>query len=337
MTVSKRFISLLAVFLFAAECGRGKELVPIPPLRGRVNDLSSVLSKAEKKNLTAKLAAFEKRTGAQVAVLILPTTGLDPIEEFSLQTAKAWKLGRKGINDGVLLTVARDDRKLRMEVGLGLTKVLTDARAKSIIDGIIVPRFKRNQFYEGIDGGLNAIIATLDGRSPASSRRDMTPSRSASRFPASPAVASGKKSKSSSAGVKKRASRDLSYRQDPYYRYSLYFALGLFIVILAFARLVGPATSAFFVLLVFTVAGWIGMGFQVVLWTNLFLLVVLLPFMISGIGKNDRDFIGDILEELLDIVIEFTPSDSGSGSSYSSGGFSGGGGDFGGGGASGSW
>jgi uncharacterized protein len=137
--------------------------VAVPPLRSRVTDLTGTLDSAQVAALEQKLAAFEQRKGAQVAVLMVSTTRPEAIEQFGIRVAEAWKLGRKGIDDGALLLVAKDDRALRIEVGYGLEGVLPDAIARRIIDEDIVPRFRGGDFYGGIDAGVSRMLAVIDG------------------------------------------------------------------------------------------------------------------------------------------------------------------------------
>ena len=115
------------------------------------------------KLLDARLAAFESGKGSQIAVLLVPTTQPETVEQFGIRVAEAWKLGRKGVDDGVLLLVAKDDHKLRIEVGYGLEGALNDATAKRIVSDIISPYFKRGEFYPGIDAGVSAIIKVVEG------------------------------------------------------------------------------------------------------------------------------------------------------------------------------
>src|SRR6185295_10628044 len=110
-----------------------------------------------------KLAAFEARKGSQIAVLIVPTTRPEAIEPYSIRVVEQWKLGRKGVDDGALLLVAKNDRALRIEVGYGLEGVLPDATANRIIEDIIVPRFKTGDLYAGVDAGVDAMIKVVDG------------------------------------------------------------------------------------------------------------------------------------------------------------------------------
>lgn len=150
---------LLALLL----CGTAQAEVAVPQLKQRVTDLTNTLAAAQIQALNAKLAAFESRKGSQIAVLILPTTQPETIEQFGIRVADAWKLGRKGVDDGVLLLVIKNDRKLRIEVGYGLEGALNDATAKRIQSEVISPYFKRGEFYSGIDAGLDAITKVIDG------------------------------------------------------------------------------------------------------------------------------------------------------------------------------
>jgi len=150
---------LLASFL----TGTVQAEVAIPILQQRVTDLTATLDPAQVQGLDARLAAFEKGKGSQIAVLILPTTQPETIDQFSIRVAEVWKLGRKGVDDGVLLLIAKDDRKLRIEVGYGLEGALNDATAKRIVAEIISPAFKQGDFYGGTDAGFNAIIKVIEG------------------------------------------------------------------------------------------------------------------------------------------------------------------------------
>jgi uncharacterized protein len=137
--------------------------VAVPPLERRVTDLTGTLSADQAAVLEQKLAAFEQRKGSQIAVLIVPTTEPEAIEQYSIRVAEQWKLGRKGVDDGALLLVAKDDRALRIEVGYGLEGVLTDLMSRRIIDDIIVPRFKTGDFFGGLNAGVDAMIKLIDG------------------------------------------------------------------------------------------------------------------------------------------------------------------------------
>jgi uncharacterized protein len=137
--------------------------VAVPPLSGRVVDQTGTLSSSDIASLTQKLKDLETRKGSQVAVLIVPTTQPEAIEQFSIRAAEAWKIGRRKIDDGALLVVAKDDRKLRIEVGYGLEGSLTDATAGRIINEVIVPKFRNGDFAGGISAGVDRIIAVIDG------------------------------------------------------------------------------------------------------------------------------------------------------------------------------
>jgi uncharacterized protein len=138
-------------------------LVAVPQLTGRVVDQTGTLSSGDIAQLTQKLADLQTRKGSQIAVLIVPTTDGEPIEQFSLRVAEAWKIGRKKIDDGALLVIAKNDRRLRVEVGYGLEGALTDVTTKRIIDEIITPKFKSGDFAGGISAGVDRIIDLING------------------------------------------------------------------------------------------------------------------------------------------------------------------------------
>jgi uncharacterized protein len=153
-------LALMVCWAFAAFAD-----VAVPPLVGRVVDQTGTLSSDEVASLNQTLRNFEARKGSQVAVLIVPTTAPEAIEQYSLRVAEAWKIGRKKIDDGAILVVAKDDRKLRIEVGYGLEGALTDVASKRIIDEIITPRFRSGDFTGGISAGVDWIIRVVDGES----------------------------------------------------------------------------------------------------------------------------------------------------------------------------
>lgn len=160
--------ALLVLFqAFALLCGVGlagaADLQPVPQLSARVTDLAGKLSADERSRLDAKLAAFERAKGAQIAVLLVATVKPEAIEQYAIRVAEAWKLGRKGVDDGALLLVAMQDRELRIEVGYGLEGALPDAVAKRIVSDTIAPRFKQGDFYGGIDAGVDAMIRAAGG------------------------------------------------------------------------------------------------------------------------------------------------------------------------------
>ena len=136
-------------------------LVAVPPLTARVTDLTRTLRADEQQALETKLANWETSTGNQLVVLMLPTTQPEPIEAYSIRVAEAWKIGRKGQDNGALLVVAKDDRKLRIEVGYGFEGVLTDATSRRIISDTISPLFRQGQFAAGLNAGVDRIIEVI--------------------------------------------------------------------------------------------------------------------------------------------------------------------------------
>ncbi|MBX9648577.1 MAG: YgcG family protein [Xanthobacteraceae bacterium] len=152
------FFALLLGWVLPAQA-----TVAVPPLVGRVVDLTGTLSTNDVSAMNQTIRAFEARKGSQVAVLIVPSTDGEAIEQFSLRVAEAWKIGRKKIDDGVLLVIAKNDRKLRIEVGYGLEGALTDVTSKRIIDEIITPHFRSGDFAGGISAGVDRIIRIVEG------------------------------------------------------------------------------------------------------------------------------------------------------------------------------
>ena len=138
-------------------------LLPIPPLAARVTDLTHTLTPGEVATLEAKLAEWEARTSAQLVVLLVPTTLPEPIEGYSLRVAEKWKIGRKGQDNGALFLIAKDDRKMRIEVGYGLEGVLPDVTANRIIREDVAPAFREGRFAAGINAGVDRIIAAVGG------------------------------------------------------------------------------------------------------------------------------------------------------------------------------
>ena len=152
---------LLSLLLFACSLAVAEQ--PIPPLAAHVTDLTGTLAGDQEATLDAKLAAFEREKGSQIAVLIVATVRPESIEQYALRVVEAWKLGRQGIDDGALLLVAKDDRRMRIEVGYGLEGALNDATAKRIISETIAPHFKQGGFYAGVDAGVDAMLKVVAG------------------------------------------------------------------------------------------------------------------------------------------------------------------------------
>jgi uncharacterized protein len=137
--------------------------VAVPQLTGRVVDQTGTLTASDIASLNAKLKDLEQRKGSQVAILIVPTTQPESIEQFSIRVADAWKVGRKKIDDGALLVIAKNDHKLRIEVGYGLEGSLTDVTSRRIIDEVITPDFRFGDFAGGISKGVDRIIGVING------------------------------------------------------------------------------------------------------------------------------------------------------------------------------
>lgn len=169
----------LALLLLAA-AAQGE--VPVPPLAARVTDITATLSADQRNTLEGELAALESRKGSQVAVLLVPTVQPESIEQYATRVFDQWKLGRKGVDDGVLLVIAKNDRKLRIEVGYGLEGILPDAIARRIIDESIAPHFRKGDFYGGVRSGVDRIVRVVEG--------EAMPARQRVERPASGAAAS---------------------------------------------------------------------------------------------------------------------------------------------------
>ncbi len=152
--------SILSKLLFA---GIAAALVAIPPLKSRVTDLTGTLNAQQRGALEQTLAEFEARKGAQIAVLIVPTTQPETVDQYAVRVEESWKLGRKGVDDSVLFLISKEDRQLRLEVGYGLEGALPDAAAKRIIEEDITPRFKQGDFYGGIRAGVDRMMRTIEG------------------------------------------------------------------------------------------------------------------------------------------------------------------------------
>ncbi|HEY0338755.1 MAG TPA: YgcG family protein [Burkholderiales bacterium] len=156
-----RRLAFAAVLLFVAVWAFAQ--VAVPPLSARVTDLTDTLTQEQRKTLEDRLAAFESSKGSQLAVLLVPTTQPEPIEQFGIRVGEQWKIGRKGVDDGAILIAAMKDRAVRIEVGYGLEGVLPDAVAKRIVEEYIVPRFKQGDFYGGIDAAVTRMMAVIEG------------------------------------------------------------------------------------------------------------------------------------------------------------------------------
>jgi len=157
-------LALLVLIVTGAQAADG--FVAVPAHAARVTDHAGMLTSEQRGALDGALADYERKTGSQIAVLLLPSTAPEAIEQYSIRVADAWKLGRKGVDDGVLLVVAKDNpsslRRLRIESGRGVQGTLTDAQSKRILQDVIAPRFRQGDFYGGLMAGVSAIEALLD-------------------------------------------------------------------------------------------------------------------------------------------------------------------------------
>ncbi|MDL2355392.1 MAG: TPM domain-containing protein [Pseudomonadota bacterium] len=157
--------ALLALALLCAGAAQA-QLAAVPKLAGHVTDQAGMLEAGQRDKLEAVLADYEAKTGSQIAVLLVKSTEPEQIEQYGIRVADAWKLGRKGVDDGVLLLVAKDNppalRRLRIETGRGVQGVLTDAQSKRILQDVIAPHFKQNQYYDGLVAGIGAIATLLN-------------------------------------------------------------------------------------------------------------------------------------------------------------------------------
>ena len=146
--------------------------VAVPPLTGHVIDQTGTLTAEQKAVLEQTLTAFEARKGSQLAVLMVASSAPEEIEQYALRVAEQWKLGRKKVDDGAILVVAKNDRAMRIEVGYGLEGALNDLTSKRIIGETMLPRFKSQDFYGGITAGVEQVIRVVDGEPlPAPSAR----------------------------------------------------------------------------------------------------------------------------------------------------------------------
>ncbi|MEJ2521806.1 MAG: YgcG family protein [Gammaproteobacteria bacterium] len=165
--------AFLAIALCVLASAAGAQQ-PVPELTGRVNDVAGALNSVQRIAIEEKLASLEMETGAQIAVLLVPTTRPESIEQYAFRVAESWRLGREGVDDGALLVVATEDRRLRIEVGYGLEGAIPDALANRIIDEAIVPHFRNGDIDGGIAAGVDRLVQLVKGEPlpPPSARPD---------------------------------------------------------------------------------------------------------------------------------------------------------------------
>jgi len=156
-------VCLLTLGLLLVGSPNPARALTVPQYQGYVTDLAGMISPAERQRLEQTLLAFEQSDSTQIAVLTIPSLEGDALEDFSIRTVEAWKIGQKGKDNGVLLLVSKGDRKIRIEVGRGLEGVLTDLLAGRIVDQVITPHFKAGQLDEGFAAGISAIISATRG------------------------------------------------------------------------------------------------------------------------------------------------------------------------------
>jgi uncharacterized protein len=270
--------------------------ISIPPV-ARVTDRTGTLSADQRAALQQRLASFEQEKGSQIAVLIVPTTQPETIEQYGIRVAEAWKLGRKGVDDGVLLLVARDDRALRIEVGYGLEGAIPDAIAKRIVEETITPRFRDGDFYGGISAGVDQLMHVIQGEPLPE------PARRRARSP---------------------GFDDLQGL----------FGLGILVVVLSqvVGRMIGEFPASLLAGGVFGLLAWLFLSVVAVAG-----IAAVIAFVISLLTQLNRAHGGGWISRGGWGGGGFGSGGLGGGGSFGGGGFGGGGGGFGGGGASGRW
>jgi uncharacterized protein len=177
------WLALLSVLAMPAAAQISAPQVAVPPLQAHVTDLVGMLQPEQRNTLDNILSEYEARTGSQIAILLLSKTEPEGIEDYAVRVADAWKLGRKGIDDGVILLVAKDNpkalRRMMILTGRGVQGILTDAQSKRVLQEIIAPYFSKNDYYGGLTAGISAIMPLLDQENFA------PPSRKSAQEPAS--------------------------------------------------------------------------------------------------------------------------------------------------------
>jgi uncharacterized protein len=329
-SLRRRIRTTLLAAVFLAGTGllpRDARAAEVPYLAGRVVDDARILSPAARERIEATLSAHEEHTGNQVAVLTVPSLGNESIEEYAVKVFSTWKLGRKGQDNGVLLVVAPEEHRMRIEVGYGLEATLPDSTAGSILRAELTPRFKTGDFDGGVEAGVAAILAVLEGRGSGGES-----SGSASGEAPPPAAKTG-------GGFNEP---DLPWVERILIGAFIFGIIGLFTV-------VGVMTPG---------AGWFLYVFLIPFWAMFPIVVIgakptlavlaayLVGFPIAKLSIRSSSWYLKAAQDLKSkgsaSIGGMTITSGGSGSSsesggFSGGGFSGGGGSSGGGGASGSW
>lgn len=292
-------ILLAAVFSYASE--------PVfPVLTGPVVDSAGILNPEQIKLLSAKLISFQKAKGSQIAVCTVPTTSPLTIEDYGIKLAEKWKIGREKEDDGIIIIIAKNDRKMRIEVGYGLEHIITDLRAGRIIDYMMVPEFRKGDFYKGIDASIDSLITYINGG-------DI------------PSISGEAVSTSSIAGVTNETEFDVGIG-------FIIASIILFIVLLAMGK---TLLSIVLIYIPFTIGLYL-MGAGLFAETAIIGGFSMLPFAFiaimmkyapAGTSSGSSGYSSGYSSSSYDSSSSSSSSDS----------YSGGGGDFGGGGASGDW
>ena len=158
LTIHWQLAFAVALFLFAPFIAAADRQT-VPRLEGRVTDVARVLSEADRERLNSLLARYERETSHQIGVLLIPSLSGETIESFSLRVANSWKLGQKGLDNGILVTMAMKERAVRIELGVGMERFISNATAQSIISGSMVPAFRKGDYAGGLQAGLEQLMS----------------------------------------------------------------------------------------------------------------------------------------------------------------------------------
>jgi uncharacterized protein len=176
-------LSLLLAALLVASALHAQDVLPVPPLSGRVIDQTGTLSSTQVDGLTRKLAAFEAEAGPQIVVLMVPTTQPEDIAAYAQRVGDAWKIGRRDVGDGLLIVVAKNDRRVNIQTAKALEGAVPDLAARQIIDSAIRPAFRANDYAGGLNAAVDQVIARIKGEHLPAPSRKTTPQDSFFRLP----------------------------------------------------------------------------------------------------------------------------------------------------------
>jgi len=172
----RRLFALIVLMLCCA-IAQAQDFAPIPPLDSPVVDTTGTLDAATKQQLQSQALALQQRKGSQLQVLVIPTTEPEDIAQYAVRAFEQWKLGRKGVDDGVLLIVAKNDRRVRIEVGYGLEGAIPDATSMRVIQEYMVPKFRTGDYAGGITDATAALVKLIDGEPLPAPMADHRPER----------------------------------------------------------------------------------------------------------------------------------------------------------------